>query len=248
MTSTLPQRGARRVRALHHLRAHDRRRRKQPITWPVTPYYRQGAPTIDVTTGLGYPKKADDARAPPEHLAALLGPDRLGHGERARGARPGDGDGRRRGPEGQRGPLPQRVRREAAGDQEDAPAEADPRAMFNWYYARIYIKVRPERVFVWPEGDLAEEPVVHDAHLEEVRSGHVEEPAQDHGAPAGGSPAWDKRMDFLDGARDGRAQLAGPGRLPDRGPRPLQRGRLATARSRSRPSRRACRCSRGGPA
>ena len=32
------------------------------------------------------------------------------------------------------------------------------RGMFNWYYARIYIKVRPERVFVWPDGDLTEEP------------------------------------------------------------------------------------------
>ena len=26
--------------------------RKQPITWPVTPYYRPGGPSIDVTTGL----------------------------------------------------------------------------------------------------------------------------------------------------------------------------------------------------
>ena len=61
------------------------------------------------------------------------------------------------------------------------------RPMFNWYYARIYIKVRPERVFVWPEGDLAEAPIVHDAHLEEVRSGHVEEPAQAMGRRPGDS-------------------------------------------------------------
>src|SRR5436190_1004657 len=38
-------------------------RRGQPITWPVTPYYRRGQECIDVTTGLGYPKKADDAAA-----------------------------------------------------------------------------------------------------------------------------------------------------------------------------------------
>ena len=37
----------------------------QPITWPVTPYYGPGDPSIDVTTGLGYPKKANDARANP---------------------------------------------------------------------------------------------------------------------------------------------------------------------------------------
>ena len=34
--------------------------RQQPITWPVTPYYSKGAASIDVTTGLGYPKKADE--------------------------------------------------------------------------------------------------------------------------------------------------------------------------------------------
>ncbi len=40
-------------------------RNGQPITWPVTPYYSGGAPCIDVTTGLGYPKKANDASANP---------------------------------------------------------------------------------------------------------------------------------------------------------------------------------------
>ena len=39
--------------------------RGQPITWPLTPYYRPGDPCVDVTTGLGYPKKAKDARANP---------------------------------------------------------------------------------------------------------------------------------------------------------------------------------------
>src|SRR5947209_17642581 len=51
-------------------------RRGQPITWPVTPYYRTGAPCIDVTTGLGYPKKAKDAQANP--LVALLFSDPTG--------------------------------------------------------------------------------------------------------------------------------------------------------------------------
>ena len=49
----------------------------QPITWPVTPYYRPGAGAIDVTTGIGYPKKADDAAAQPAGRAAVLRPDRL---------------------------------------------------------------------------------------------------------------------------------------------------------------------------
>src|ERR687891_267396 len=60
--------------------------RQQPITWPVTPYYSPGEATIDVTTGLGYPKKADDAaRNPP---AGERGPGRPQGGDRrrARGA------------------------------------------------------------------------------------------------------------------------------------------------------------------
>ena len=52
--------------------------RQQPITWPVTPYYAQGGATIDVTTGLGYPKKADDAQRNPR--VALLFSDPTGSG------------------------------------------------------------------------------------------------------------------------------------------------------------------------
>ena len=40
--------------------------RQQPIVWPVTPFYSSGAPTLDTTTGLGYPKKANDARRNPQ--------------------------------------------------------------------------------------------------------------------------------------------------------------------------------------
>src|SRR4051794_16076874 len=50
--------------------------RGQPITWPVTPYHVRAAGTIDVTTGLGYPKKADDAAANPK--VALLFSDPTG--------------------------------------------------------------------------------------------------------------------------------------------------------------------------
>jgi hypothetical protein len=186
---------------------------KQPITWPVTPYYAQGGPTIDVTTGLGYPKKADDAARHPS--VALLFSDPTGSGIDSG--------------------LRVLVQGTATVDDEDLKANAERytsesgvklpatkkmnppkpiRPMFNWYYARIYIKVRPERVFVWPEGDLAQEPVVHDAHLEEVRSGHIEEPPQDLGTPPKGSPAWDKRMDFLAEHETGVLSWMGPDGFP----------------------------------
>src|SRR3989440_12875468 len=53
-------------------------RRGQPITWPVTPYYKPGGPCLDVTTGLGYPKKANDAAAHPQ--VSLLFSDPTGSG------------------------------------------------------------------------------------------------------------------------------------------------------------------------
>jgi hypothetical protein len=56
------------------------------------------------------------------------------------------------------------------------------------------LHVRPERVYVW-EGDGADEPRLFDAHLEEVRSGHNEEPEIGHADPEGGEGLWDDRLD-----------------------------------------------------
>jgi hypothetical protein len=58
--------------------------------------------------------------------------------------------------------------------------------------------VRPERVYAWDGDGAAVEPRLFDAHLEEVRSGHNEEPEVAHAAPAGGRGLWDHRLDELD--------------------------------------------------
>jgi hypothetical protein len=58
--------------------------------------------------------------------------------------------------------------------------------------------VRPERVYAWDGDDPAVEPRLFDAHLEEVRSGHNEEPEVSHAEPAGGHGLWDHRLDELD--------------------------------------------------
>src|SRR5919206_1007237 len=50
----------------------------RPIAWPVTPYFRADEGCIDVTTGVGYPKKADDAERNPH--VALLFSDATGSG------------------------------------------------------------------------------------------------------------------------------------------------------------------------
>ena len=118
----------------------------QPITWPVTPYYTTGAPCIDVTTGIGYPKKADDARANPQ--VALLFSEPYGSGLASppmvlvQGcAQVDDVD------------LEANRERYARESLEKLPATAKlhPPApiqkLIGWYYTRIYVHVRPERVY-----------------------------------------------------------------------------------------------------
>jgi hypothetical protein len=186
---------------------------QQPITWPVTPYYRQGGPTIDVTTGLGYPKKADDARRHPK--VSLLFSDPNGSGIES---------GIRVLVQGTATVDDADLKANAARYFEESAVKLPAtrkmhppkplRGLFNWYYARIYICVRPERVFVWPDGDPSREPQIHDAQLEEVRSGHTEQPPEDHGASRGGATAWDERMAELDEHETGVLSWLAPDGFP----------------------------------
>ncbi|MGZ5332760.1 MAG: pyridoxamine 5'-phosphate oxidase family protein [Solirubrobacterales bacterium] len=195
----------------------------QPIVWPVTPYYEPGGPSIDVTTGIGYPKKADDAKRHPS--VSLLFSDPTGSGTDSG--------------------IAVLVQGTAEVDEEDLNANRDRywresaeklpgtkdmhppkplRGLLGWYYARIYVHVRPERVFVWPDGDVTAEPQVHDSHLEEVRSSNPESAlfrsggspprlvSADAGvAPDAGieEPVWDTRIDEL-GQRYETAVLSWP--------------------------------------
>ncbi len=170
--------------------------RGQPITWPVTPYYTLGGRCIDVTTGLGYPKKADDARENP--LVALLFSDPTGSGLAdaptvlVQGSALVDDEDLEANRE--------RYARESAEKLPDAAKLQPPegiRKFIGWYYLRIYVHIRPERIYVWQHGDVNSEPRLYDAHMEEVRSGHSEEPYRYHAAPRGGLSAWDRRIEEL---------------------------------------------------
>lgn len=171
-------------------------RRGQPITWPVTPYYTLGARCIDVTTGIGYPKKADDAASNP--FVALLFSDPTGSGlddaptVLVQGSAEVDDND-----------LEANRQRYARESSEKLPGAAklqppEPlRRFIGFYYLRIYVHVRPERIYVWPHGDVDSEPQLYDTHMEEVRSGHSEEPNRYHADPLGGNSAWDRRIDEL---------------------------------------------------
>lgn len=181
-------------------------RRGQPVPWPVTPYYTGGGPCIDVTTGLGYPKKANDAAANPK--VALLFSDPTGSGMTdppmvlVQGTAEVDDRDLARNRD--------RYLREARTKLPGTAPMYPPSVffpLFNWYLTRIYVHVRPERVYVWPKGDLAAEPELFDTHLEEVRSGHDEEPEAPPPGPDATPPLWDRRLDDL-GPRHPTAALS----------------------------------------
>jgi Pyridoxamine 5'-phosphate oxidase len=169
---------------------------KQPITWPVTPYYRLGGPEIDITTGLGYPKKAEDARR--NHRVSLLFSDPTG----SRLDRPPAVlvQGTAKVDDEDLAANRARYYRES---QEKLPAVKSmmpPKLVqrfLDWYLTRIYVHVRPERIYVWSGGDFGREPRLYGSHIEEVRSGHFEEPVVDTASPEGGPPVWDDRMGEL---------------------------------------------------
>ena len=168
-------------------------RQGRPITWPVTPYYSPGDACIDVTTGLGYPKKAHDARANPK--VGLLFSDATGSGmqEAPQVLVQGIAEVDDRDLVANR----ERYTRESLEKLPATKSMMPPklvRRLFNWYYTRVYVHIRPERVYVWPHGDAAGEPELLDSHLEEVRSGHLEEPPDHHASVEGGGVAWDERL------------------------------------------------------
>jgi hypothetical protein len=174
-------------------------RHGQPISWPVTPYYRPRDPCIDVTTGLGYPKKAEDARANPKVALLFSDPTGSGFDQAPQVLVQGTADVDDRDLAHNR----ERYTRESVEKLPATKKMLPPkplRGLLNWYFTRIYVHVRPERVYVWPDCDATKEPQLFDAHMEEVRSGHDEEPQAPHAPGEGGMVKWDARMDEL-GAR-----------------------------------------------
>jgi hypothetical protein len=168
----------------------------QSITWPVTPYYRRGGAEIDVTTGLGYPKKADDASLNPH--VALLFSDPTGSGLEnppavlVQGTAVVD--------EADLEHNRDRYARESVEKLPATKAMYPPKPiqrLFDWYFTRIYVHVRPERVYVWPEGDFTREPQLYDSRVEEVRSGHSQEPEVPLPRTVPGPTPWDERLKEL---------------------------------------------------
>ncbi|MEV4460475.1 hypothetical protein [Microbispora sp. NPDC049633] len=151
----------------------------RPVTWPVTPYA-GAAGTLDVSTGLTYPGKAERARRDPR-VALLF--------SSAGAAGAGSGPDR---------PPVVLVQGRATVRDADLQANTDRYVRLSlaktgtgfagmpwflvkrlgWYFARIWVEVTPERIVWWPEGDLSRTPEVW------TGPGGVAVPASDP-APAG---------------------------------------------------------------
>jgi hypothetical protein len=106
-----------------------------------------GAPPIDVTTGLGFPKKAHDARANP--LVALLFSDPTGSGleDPPMVLIQGSADVDDRDLEANRDRYARESIQKLSATAKLHPPDVAKR-FFGRYYTRIYIHIRPERIFV----------------------------------------------------------------------------------------------------
>jgi hypothetical protein len=189
-------------------------RHDQPITWPVTPYHHRDEGCVDITTGLGYPKKAYDARDNPK--VALLFSDSTGSGldDPPMVLVQGIADMDDRDLDTNRERYWQESSAKLPGIRDMHPPKL-VRGWFSWYYTRIYVHVRPERVYVWPHGDVTAEPELLDSHMEEVRTGHQQEPDVALEPPEGGTPIWDRRMDQLgERYRSGVLSIVAPDGFP----------------------------------
>jgi hypothetical protein len=171
--------------------------RGQPIAWPVTPYPHEDDDQVclDVTTGLGYPKKARDAQRNPK--VALLFSEPTGSGLTDPPTILVQGTARV--DEEDLAANRERYRREGKVKLPKANEKAPPPSMdrfMSWYVDRIYVHVVPQRVVVWRNGGTPE--VV----LDELPPGEAP-PAQ----PFGGAPTWDARIEQL-GSQYATAVLA----------------------------------------
>lgn len=128
----------------------------RPVTWAVTPFLGPDATTVDVSTGLTYPAKAERARRDPR--VSLLFSSPVGSGltgppvvlvQGLATVRDADLQGnldrylaetRAKTPTTYRGVPPFLLRQ------------------LDWYLARIWVQVTPLRVLVWHGGRLDQEP------------------------------------------------------------------------------------------
>lgn len=123
-----------------------------PITVPVTPYLSETGATIDVSTGVTYPAKAERARR--NAKVALLFADSLGSVPNRTPVALVQGFASVRDRDLQAN-TDRYIRRSM--DRFPEAYVGQPRWMLRrsaWYFARIWIEVTPVRILWWPDGHV----------------------------------------------------------------------------------------------
>jgi hypothetical protein len=128
----------------------------RPVTWAISPYASDDGTTVDVSTGLTYPSKAERARRDPR-VAVLLS-SRVGSGLAGAPIVLVQGLATVRDADLQA--TTDRYVRETRAKMPETYRGVPTFALrsMNWYFARIWIAVTPLRITYWPEGRLDREP------------------------------------------------------------------------------------------
>ncbi len=127
-----------------------------PVTYPLTPYVGDDRTTLDVSTGLTYPAKAERARRNPK--VALLYSDPVGSGLEEAPVALVQGLATVRDSDLQAN-TDRYVRLSMAKLR--AVYEGQPKFVLRslaWYFVRIWMEVTPTRILWWPAGRLEEPP------------------------------------------------------------------------------------------
>ncbi len=178
-------------------------KRNTPVTWPLTPYLGEDGRTVDVSTGLSYPAKAERARRNPK--VGVLFSDPVGSGLEK--------------------PPVVLVQGLATVRDRDLQAGSDRYVRLNfeklpetykgqpafvlkrqqWYFTRAWILVTPLKVMWWPGGDAEVSPEIWNAP-----EGTVAPPSDP--PPSGPAPKpWNKEApDWHKGAEFVMAKLGLP--------------------------------------
>jgi hypothetical protein len=181
----------------------------RPITWAVSPYLGEDGTTLDVSTGLTYPAKADRARRDPRVSLLFSSPTGTCLDDPPVILVQGLATVRDADLQGGLDRYLRETRAKTPSMYAGMPSFAI--RQLGWYLARIWVLVTPLHVLTWPRGRLDAEPERWDA-FDDV-SAPVSDPAPAGPAlPSRGAPPGDWRP-FAD-----RAERLGPPVLKVTGP------------------------------